>query len=210
MRPRAGIGAAHGARNRQAAGSSRWSAATRSPPSSILAYALSWWAWVWYRLDPENVGAPILPMGPLLAALIVLPLIGGWPALRDLLRRIVLLARRLGLVSRRARPARSRSPSPRSASTSSSGPSRVAGFQTAGARRSRRALRLHLPLDRPRRGAGLARLRAAAAARRPQRARRGADPRDRSTSSGTCRSSASSTTPRTSCPGRSPSSASRS
>jgi hypothetical protein len=29
----------------------------------ILAYALSWWAWVWYRLDPENVGAPILPMG---------------------------------------------------------------------------------------------------------------------------------------------------
>ena len=50
----------------------------------ILAYALSWWAWVWYRLDPENVGAPILPMGPLLAALILLPIIGGWPALKDL------------------------------------------------------------------------------------------------------------------------------
>ena len=49
----------------------------------ILAYALSWWAWVWYRLDPENVGAPILPMGPLLAALILLPIIGGWPALKD-------------------------------------------------------------------------------------------------------------------------------
>jgi membrane protease YdiL (CAAX protease family) len=56
----------------------------------ILAYALSWWAWVWYRLDPENVGAPILPMGPLLAALILLPLIGGWPALKELFRRIVL------------------------------------------------------------------------------------------------------------------------
>ena len=56
----------------------------------ILAYALSWWAWVWHRLDPENVGAPILPMGPLLAALILLPVIGNWPALKDLFRRIVL------------------------------------------------------------------------------------------------------------------------
>jgi membrane protease YdiL (CAAX protease family) len=56
----------------------------------ILAYALSWWAWVWYHLDPENVGAPVLPMGPLLAALILLPIIGGWPALKDLFRRIAL------------------------------------------------------------------------------------------------------------------------
>jgi CAAX protease family protein len=60
------------------------------PAFVILAYALSWWAWVWYRLDPENVGAPILPMGPLLAALILLPIIGGWPALKELFRRIVL------------------------------------------------------------------------------------------------------------------------
>jgi hypothetical protein len=43
----------------------------------VLAYALSLWAWVWYRLDPGNVGAPILPMGPLIAALILLPVIGG-------------------------------------------------------------------------------------------------------------------------------------
>ena len=56
----------------------------------ILAYALSWWAWFWYRADPQNVGAPILPMGPLIAALILLPVIGGWPALRAMLARLVL------------------------------------------------------------------------------------------------------------------------
>jgi len=55
----------------------------------VLAYALSWWAWVWYRADPENVGAPIWAMGPLMAVLIVLPLVGGWPAVKDLLRSIV-------------------------------------------------------------------------------------------------------------------------
>ena len=46
-----------------------------------LAYALSWWAWVWYRLDPGHVDAPILPIGPLLAALVMLALVGGRPAL---------------------------------------------------------------------------------------------------------------------------------
>jgi hypothetical protein len=30
----------------------------------ILADALSWWAWIWYRLDSGNVDAPILPIGP--------------------------------------------------------------------------------------------------------------------------------------------------
>jgi len=55
----------------------------------VLAYALSWWAWIWYRLDPGNVDAPILPIGPLLAALIVLAIVGGWPAIRELLGRIV-------------------------------------------------------------------------------------------------------------------------
>ena len=144
----------------------------------VLAYALSWWAWIWYRLDSENVGAPILPMGPLLAALIVLFLVGGWPEVKDLLRSIVrwrvgwvwyLVA--LGLPGR-AHPRRRRpEPPPRGAARSPS-------FRAAGAGRSRRALRLHLRLDRPRRGAGLARLRAAAPPRRPQRARRGADPRD--------------------------------
>jgi uncharacterized protein len=56
----------------------------------VLAYALSWWAWVWYRLDPGNVDAPILPIGPLLATLIVLPIIGGWAAVRDMLKKLVL------------------------------------------------------------------------------------------------------------------------
>ena len=55
----------------------------------VLAYALSWWAWIWYRLDPGNVDAPILPIGPLLAALIVLAMIGGWPAIKGLLCKIV-------------------------------------------------------------------------------------------------------------------------
>ena len=38
---------------------------------------------------PENVGAPILPMGPLIAALILLPVVGGWPALRAMLAKLV-------------------------------------------------------------------------------------------------------------------------
>jgi membrane protease YdiL (CAAX protease family) len=55
----------------------------------VLAYALSWWAWIWYRLDPVTVDAPILPIGPLLAALIVLAVVGGWTAIKDSLRKIV-------------------------------------------------------------------------------------------------------------------------
>jgi membrane protease YdiL (CAAX protease family) len=54
-----------------------------------LAYAFSWWAWIWYRLDPINADAPILPLGPLLAATVVLALVGGRPALRAWLAKIV-------------------------------------------------------------------------------------------------------------------------
>ena len=54
-----------------------------------LAYALSWWPWLWTALDPQNAPSTILPPGPLLAALIVLALIGGWAAIRGLLKRIV-------------------------------------------------------------------------------------------------------------------------
>jgi membrane protease YdiL (CAAX protease family) len=56
----------------------------------ILAYALSWWAWFWYRADPENVGAPILPIGPLIATALLLPLISGWAGVKELARRILL------------------------------------------------------------------------------------------------------------------------
>lgn len=56
----------------------------------VLAYALSWWAWFWYRADPGNVGAPILPAGPLIATLLLLPLLGGWAAVRELFGRILL------------------------------------------------------------------------------------------------------------------------
>ena len=146
------------------------------PAFVVLAYALSWWAWFWYRADPENVGAPILPMGPLLAALILLPLIGGWPAVKDLLGRIVRwrVGWRWYLVAvvmpgRADAPRRRHQSAPRGAA--------AAGLRDPRHRRSRRALRLHLPLDRPRRRARLARLPAAAPARRPQRAGGGADPR---------------------------------
>lgn len=65
--------------------------ATRHPLLGFftLAYALSWWPWLWYRLDPAAVDAPILPFGPLLAALIMLALTGGWPAIRTWLAKIV-------------------------------------------------------------------------------------------------------------------------
>jgi len=54
-----------------------------------LAYALSWWPWLWSALDPQNAPSTILPPGPLLAALIVLVTIGGWAAIRGFLKRIV-------------------------------------------------------------------------------------------------------------------------
>jgi len=54
-----------------------------------LAYALSWWPWVWYRADPAAMDSPILPFGPLLAALIVLALIGGRSEVLGFLSRIL-------------------------------------------------------------------------------------------------------------------------
>jgi uncharacterized protein len=55
----------------------------------VLAYALSWWAWIWYRHDPVSADAPILPFGPFLAALVMLALVGGRRALRAWLGKIV-------------------------------------------------------------------------------------------------------------------------
>lgn len=62
----------------------------------LLAYALSWWPWVWFRIDPTAVDAPILPFGPLLAALAVLAMLGGWPAIKSLLKKCFRW--RIGLV----------------------------------------------------------------------------------------------------------------
>jgi membrane protease YdiL (CAAX protease family) len=56
---------------------------------ALLACALSWWPWPWFELDPVTIDAPIFPFGPFLAALIVLMLIGGWPAAKDWLSGIV-------------------------------------------------------------------------------------------------------------------------
>jgi uncharacterized protein len=55
----------------------------------VLAYALSWWPWVWYQFDPVAADAPILPLGPLLSALFVLALAGGWPAVKKWIGKIV-------------------------------------------------------------------------------------------------------------------------
>ena len=52
-----------------------------------LAYGLTWLAAVPYALGLFPV--PMLPCGPLLAALVVTPLVGGWPATRALLLRLV-------------------------------------------------------------------------------------------------------------------------
>jgi uncharacterized protein len=57
----------------------------------VIAYALSWWPWVWYQYDPVAADAPILPMGPFLAALIVLALTGGWLAVKEWFGKIVHL-----------------------------------------------------------------------------------------------------------------------
>ncbi len=54
----------------------------------LLAYLLSWWPWIWYQVDPIAADAPILPIGPFFAALIMLGLIGGWPGIKAWLARI--------------------------------------------------------------------------------------------------------------------------
>lgn len=56
----------------------------------LLAYALSWWPWVWYRLAPGEVDAPILPFGPFIATAAVLALLGGWAAIRAWIGKIGL------------------------------------------------------------------------------------------------------------------------
>ncbi len=60
----------------------------------VLAYALSWWPLIVYAFDP-SFSAPLLPFGPLLAAIIVTALTSGKAALKALLRRMVRL--RVGL-----------------------------------------------------------------------------------------------------------------
>ncbi len=52
-----------------------------------MAYALSWWPWIWAAFDSQ-APSTILPCGPLLAALIVLAVTGGWGAVWEFLKRI--------------------------------------------------------------------------------------------------------------------------
>jgi CAAX protease family protein len=53
----------------------------------VLAYALSWWAWVLYAFDAFP--NPVASFGPFLAALLVLALTEGRPGVVGLLRRMV-------------------------------------------------------------------------------------------------------------------------
>ena len=53
----------------------------------ILAFALSWSIWPFVLTNPEST--PMLPYGPIIAAIIVLALTRGWASVRDLLRSIV-------------------------------------------------------------------------------------------------------------------------
>ena len=53
-----------------------------------LAYALSWWPWLWTIVSPETSPSTILPCGPFFAALILLAVLGR-NHLMEFLRRIV-------------------------------------------------------------------------------------------------------------------------
>ena len=53
----------------------------------ILAYALSWWAWILYALGPFP--SPIASFGPFLAAIVVLALTEGKAGLLGLFRRMI-------------------------------------------------------------------------------------------------------------------------
>jgi membrane protease YdiL (CAAX protease family) len=71
-------------------GMSRVSALVRRHPLPtffILAYALSWWAWILYALG--LFGNPIASFGPFLAAIVVLALTEGKVGLLGLVRRMV-------------------------------------------------------------------------------------------------------------------------
>jgi hypothetical protein len=76
------------------------------------------------------VDAPILPIGPLLAVLIVLAMVGGWPAIKGLLCKDCPLARGLEVV---CAGLRFRGTHPRSLINLLLGAQRVAGIEVPGA-----------------------------------------------------------------------------
>ncbi len=53
----------------------------------VLAFALSWWAWILYAFDLSPL--PVAPFGPFLAALVVLAVTSGNTGIVGLLRRMV-------------------------------------------------------------------------------------------------------------------------
>ena len=54
----------------------------------VLMFVLSWWPWPLYAMGVPWATSPLLP-GPLLAALIVIPLTQGWAGLRELGSRMI-------------------------------------------------------------------------------------------------------------------------
>jgi membrane protease YdiL (CAAX protease family) len=54
----------------------------------VLTFVLSWWPWPLYAMGVPWAISPLLP-GPLLAALIVIPITQGWAGLRELGSRMI-------------------------------------------------------------------------------------------------------------------------
>jgi uncharacterized protein len=54
----------------------------------VLTFALSWWPWPLYAMGVSWATGPLLP-GPVLAALIVIPITQGWAGLRELGSRMI-------------------------------------------------------------------------------------------------------------------------
>lgn len=53
----------------------------------VLTMVFSWWPWLLWIQGNESLGVPILPLGPMLAALIVVSLADGWTGLKNVIRR---------------------------------------------------------------------------------------------------------------------------
>jgi uncharacterized protein len=55
----------------------------------FLAFALSWWLWIFYPGRHIRIPVPLLPCGPSLAALLVAAITGGKTSLKSLLSRLI-------------------------------------------------------------------------------------------------------------------------
>jgi uncharacterized protein len=68
-------------------GRSNWSSRHDLALYFVLAFLLSWSVWPLVALNPTS--SPLVPFGPLIAAVVVSLLAAGWPGLRALLRQLI-------------------------------------------------------------------------------------------------------------------------